>query len=193
MTSFRSDVYQYVARISEFSVVDWFVYIGWVGLMAGLVASTGGFLLVGDYHGITYPPEAWLVPIGALIFSVAISIDTIGHRTIYKEVLQGGEALIHHVTIFNGIGSCVLLCAAYPHRTYFAVPAMVLTALSMVYSLIDEGFHWHRYVTRNSDRVEMWSHVFILIGHGIMMTGWWMFYFGGYQGVRETIDVLANF
>ncbi len=192
MTSFLSDFLVYVGRIKQFSKVDWVVYIAWVGMMSGLVLSTGGFLLFGANRGVIYPMEAWLVPIGALIFSIAISIDTIGHRTVYKEVLKGGEALIHHVTIFTGIGSCVLLCAAYPQRTEFAIPALVLTVLSMVYSLIDEGFHWHRYVTRNSDRVEMWSHVFILIGHGIMMTAWWKFYYVGYPGVTETVSLLAK-
>jgi hypothetical protein len=69
--------------------------------MSGLVSSTGGFLLLGHSQGISYPSEAWLVPAGALTFAIAISIDTIGHRTVYKEVLKGGEALIHHVTIFT--------------------------------------------------------------------------------------------
>ena len=192
MMSFLSDFCVYVGRVREFTKIDWLVYLAWVGLMTGLVASTGGFLLIGSQNGVSYPMEAWLIPIGALIFAGAISIDTIGHRTIYKEVLKGGEALIHHVTIFNGIGSCVLLCLANPQRTEFAIPALVLTVLSMIYSLIDEGFHWHRYVTKNSDRIEMWSHVFILVGHGIMMTAWWKFYYGGYVGVTETVNVISQ-
>jgi hypothetical protein len=192
MTSFLSDVSVYVGRIRQFDRTDWAVYTVWIGLMLGLVGSTGGFLLVGHLHGVRFPEEAWLVPTGALIFALSISIDTIGHRTIYKEVLKGGEALVHHVTIFAGIGSCVLLCAAYPHRTFFAIPAMVLTVLSFVYSMIDEVFHWRRYVTQKSDRVEMWSHVGILTGHGIMMLGWWTFYYGGYQGVAETVRVIQG-
>jgi hypothetical protein len=192
MTSFLADARVYVGRIREFDRADWIVYLGWVGLMLGLVLSTGGFLLVGHAHGVVYPDEAYLVPIGALIFAVAISIDTIGHRTVYKEVLAGGEALVHHVTIFAGIGSCVLLCAAYPQRSAFAIPAMVLTGLSVTYSLIDEVFHWRRYVTMKSDRVEMWSHVFILTGHGIMMVGWWSFYAKGYPGVAETLAIFAR-
>ena len=47
------------------------------------------------------------------MFTIAIAIDTIGHRTIYKEVLRGGEQLVHHITIVCGVASCVLLVLAY--------------------------------------------------------------------------------
>jgi hypothetical protein len=192
MTSFLSDVGVYVGRIRQFSRGDWLVYAVWVGLMLGLVGATGGFLLVGRAAGIDFPAEAWLVPGGAAVFTVAIAVDTIGHRTIYREALRGGEALVHHITIFAGVASCILLCAAYPQKAGFAIPAMVTTAVSFIYSLVDEGFHWRRYVQQKADRVEMWSHVFILLGHGTMMLGWWRFYALGYPGVAETLDVLAQ-
>ncbi len=185
----RSALAIYVGRIREFTRTDWLVYLGWVGMMLGLVASTGGFLLFGHLHGVRFPVEAWLVPAGAAIFTVAISIDTIGHRTIYKEALRGGEALVHHITIFSGVASCVLLVLAYAYRGA-AIPAMVFTGLSFLYSLIDEAFHWRRYTSAKADHVEMWSHVFIFVGHGIMMTGWWWFYAVGYPGVGETLAAL---
>lgn len=190
--SFPSEVAIYVGRVREFERTDWAVYTGWVGLMLGLVLSTGGFLFIGHSGGVHYPGEAWMVPFGALIFAVSISIDTIGHRTIYKDEISKAEGLVHHITIFCGVGSCVLLCAAYNHREWFWVPAMVLTVLSFVYSLVDEVFHWRRYVGRHADRVEMWSHVGILVGHSIMMIGWWAWYFGGYQGVAETLPLLPG-
>jgi hypothetical protein len=190
-TNFLAEVATYVGRIRQFDREDWQVYIAWIGLMSGLVFSTGGFLLLGHSHGVRYPGEAWLVPIGAAIFTLAIAVDTIGHRTIYKEVLEGGEALVHHVTIFCGVGSCILLCLAYQHRASFWIPAMVLTVLSFVYSLIDEGFHWRRYIHGASDRTEMWSHAFIFIGHLTMMIGWWRFFQLGYPGVRETVALLS--
>lgn len=179
----------YVGRIREFGRVDWAVYLGWVGMMLGLVASTGGFLLVGARAGVRFPAEAWSVPIGAAIFAVAIAIDTIGHRTIYKQALRGGEQLVHHITIACGVASCVLLCAAYSHPGLW-VPALVLTVLSFVYSLVDEGFHWRRYTSSQADPVEMWSHVAIFIGHGTMMLGWWMYFRAGYPGVAETLVAL---
>lgn len=182
----------YVGRIREFRRADWLVYTAWVGLMLGLVAVTGAFVLVGRRAGAPLPPEAALVPVGAAIFTLAIAVDTIGHRTIYKEVLRGGEALVHHVIIFLGIASCVLLCAAYRGGARFAVPAFVLTVLSFIYSLVDEAMHWRRYLSAKSDVVEMWSHVFILVGHATMMTGWWIWYVHGYPGVRETLAALAR-
>jgi hypothetical protein len=188
--SFPSEVAVYVGRISHFDRTDWAVYVGWVGLMLGLLFSTAGFLLVGHSHGVSFPAEAWLVPAGVSVFAASIAIDTIGHRTVYKQEIKHAEGLVHGVTIFCGVGSCILLCAAYAQRGTFWIPAMVLTVLSFVYSLVDEVFHWRRYVGLHSDRVEMWSHVGILVGHGTMMLGWWSWFFGGYQGVGETVAAL---
>ncbi|MBP8806098.1 MAG: hypothetical protein KBG48_17930 [Kofleriaceae bacterium] len=179
----------YVGRIREFDRTDWQVYIVWIGMMLGLVFSTAGFLAFGHAHGVRFPVEAWLVPIGAAIFSVAIAIDTIGHRTIYKEALKGGEALIHQITIVNGVASCVLLVLAYAHRGA-VIPAMVTTGLSFMFSVFDEGFHWKRYTSSQADPVEMWSHVGIFLGHGIMMVGWWWFWALGYPGVAATLGAL---
>lgn len=187
----RSAFAIYVGRIRAFDRTDWLVYLGWVGLMLGLVGSTGGFLVAGHLHGVTFPADAWWVPIGAAVFTIAIAIDTIGHRTIYKEALRGGERLVHHITMLCGIASCVLLTLAYSHPAA-AVPALVFTILSLVYSLVDEAFHWRRYVTHRSDAVEMWSHLGILVGHGTMMLGWWLFYRAGYPGVRETLAALGG-
>jgi hypothetical protein len=190
--SFLSELRVYVGRMRDFTRIDWLVYVSWVGLMLGLVASTGGFLLAGHLHGVRFTPEAWLVPLGAGLFSLSIAVDTIGHRTIYKQEISGAEGLVHGITIFCGITSCVLLTAAYHHPRGLWIPAMVLTVLSMVYSLVDEAFHWRRYVRKYSDRVEMWSHVGILLGHSCMMLGWWSWFFQGYGGVPETLRALGS-
>ena len=182
----------YVGRVREFQPVDWAVYLAWVGSMTLLVALSAAFLAVGRSAGAAFPAEAYLVPAGAAVFTVAIAVDTIGHRTVYKEVLRGGEALVHHIIIFAAAGSCVLLCAAYPRHALAAVPAAVLTVVSFVYSLVDEALHWHRYLSRRSDPVEMWSHAFILIGHATMMAGWWRFYLLGYPGVGLTLRALGG-
>ncbi len=182
----------YVGRIRQFERGDWLVYGAWVGLMFGLVLATGGFVLVGHFAGAPLPAEAYLVPLGALVFTISIAIDTIGHRTIYKQEIKRAEGLVHGITIFCGIGSCILLCAAYTSRSALWVPAMVLTVLSFVYSLIDEAFHWRRYVAQVSDRVEMWSHVGIFIGHAVMMVAWWSWFFQDYAGVAETLQNLPS-
>ena len=190
MTSFPSEFAQYVGRVRQFERVDWAVYVAWVGLMLGLVFSTGGFLLVGNAHGAPFPAVAWWVPIGAVLFTVSIAIDTIGHRTVYKAEISGAEGLVHGITILCGIASCVLLCLAYQRHDVW-IPALVLTLLSLLYSLIDEAFHWRRYVGKHSDRVEMWSHVGILAGHAIMMTAWWVWFFQGYGGVPEAVAAIG--
>lgn len=190
--SFFAELVVYVSRMREFGREDWIVYVAWVGMMLGLVGSTGGFLLVGHAHGAVFPEEAWLVPIGAAMFTVAIAVDTIGHRTVYRVVIAKAERLVHHVTIVFGVGSCVLLCAAYAHRAAFWIPAAAATILSFVYSLIDEAFHWRRYESERSDRVEMASHALILFGHGTMMVGWWRWFYLGYPGVAETVAALTG-
>jgi hypothetical protein len=186
------EVALYVGRMRQFQRNDWLVYASWIGLMLGLCFSTGGFVWVGRQASAPLPREAYLVPLGALVFTLAIALDTIGHRTIYKEALRGGEALVHHIIILAGIGSCILLCAAYSGGATYAVPALVLTILSFVYSLVDEVMHWRRYLGGKSDVVEMWSHVFILIGHGVLMAGWWLWYWRGYAGVAETLAALSS-
>jgi len=190
MTSFPSELAQYVGRVRQFERVDWAVYVAWVGLMLGLVFATGGFLLTGNAHGVSFPASAWWVPIGAVVFTVSIAIDTIGHRTVYKAEISGAEGLVHGITILCGIASCVLLCLAYQRHDVW-IPALVLTLLSLLYSLVDEAFHWRRYVRKYSDRVEMWSHVGILAGHSTMMTAWWVWFFQGYGGVPQTLAALG--
>jgi hypothetical protein len=185
-------IHLYVGRIRQFGRTDWIVYVTWVGLMLGFCLVTAAFVWLGLHSGAPLPPEARLVPLGAAIFTGAIAVDTIGHRTIYKEALRGGEALVHHVIIALGIGSCVLLCAAYTGGRAYGVPALVLTVLSFVYSLVDEVMHWRRYLAAKSDVVEMWSHVFILVGHATMMVAWWVWYARGYAGVAETLAALRE-
>jgi hypothetical protein len=193
MTSVSLELRTYFGRFREFSRRDWIVYAAWVGLILSLCFASAAFLFIGGAHGAVFPADAYLVPIGAGIFAASIAVDTIGHRTVYKQVLKGGEAMVHHIIIVNGIGSCVLLCAAYPQNASWATPALVMTILSFSYSFADEILHWRRYLTGRSDVVEMWSHVGILVGHGIMMLGWWRWYFQGYAGVAETLAALERF
>lgn len=158
--------------------------------MCGLLFSTSGFVLFGYFHGVTFPSYVWNVPIGTFIFVGAIAFDTIGHRTIYKEELLKGEALVHHITIFAGITSCLLLCLAYSFPGFLYVPSLVMVILSVFYSMIDEALHWRRYLNGHSDRVEMWSHFFIFTGHLQMILSWWIWFLDKYRGVKETLLLL---
>ena len=190
MSSFLRDTIDYAAEVRHFDTKDWIVYVLWVGLMAGLFFATFGFVMLGHAHGVSYPSYVWNVPIGCFVFIGAISFDTIGHRTRYREQLKKGEALVHHITIFAGITSCLVLCLAYNYPVFLRIPAISLIALSIFYSMIDEGLHWHRYLTGHSDRVEMWSHFFIFLGHTIMILAWYQWFSEGYPGVAETLAFL---
>jgi hypothetical protein len=189
-TTFIRETIIYAGRVRQFGGLDWLSYVAWVGLMSGLFFAVAGFMLIGYLNQVTYPVYAWNLPIGIFIFVVAIAFDTIGHRTVYKAELLKGEALVHHITIFAGITSCLLLCLAYRWPVALKIPSLVMVLLSVFYSVIDEGLHWRRYVQGHSDRVEMWSHFFIFLGHMIMMLTWWTWFVEGYAGVRETLQYL---
>lgn len=188
---FLQDVVHYARRMGSFERQDWNVYFAWIGLMFGLLGGELVFLVWGAGGGVVYPPYVWNIPLGTLIFVVAIAFDTIGHRTVYKQALQSGEALVHHITIAAGISSTVLLCLAYHYREFLMIPTLVMVILSIFYSVIDEAMHWFRYAQGNSDRVEMWSHFFIFVGHLIMMAGWTYWFVDGYPGVKETLTVMG--
>lgn len=185
--NFFKEMSVYAGHIRDFSQKDWVIYIAWVGLMLGLFLSVGSFLWFGYSHGVHYPAYVWNIPLGILIFALAISFDTIGHQTVYKEELLKGERLVHHVTIFSGIVSILLLCLAYHQRDFFMIPALVFISLSIFYSVIDEALHWRRYLQMYSDRVEMWAHFGIFVGHNIMVFAWIYWFFQGYPGVAETL------
>lgn len=185
--SFVRESYVYVSRIREFDKRDWLTYVAWIGLMSGLFFVTLGFVGFGHINQVSFPSYVWNVPIGTAIFVGAIAFDTIGHRTIYKEELKKGEALVHHITIFAGISSCLLLSLAYNWHEFLYLPSLVMVLLSIFYSVVDEALHWRRYFNGFSDRVEMWSHFFIFIGHLLMILSWWHWFAQGYPGVRQTL------
>lgn len=189
-TLFIKETILYAKQVNQFNKQDWLSYIAWVGLMLGLLFSTTAFTLIGYLNGVDFPAYVWSVPIGTFIFVGAIAFDTIGHRTTYKHELLKGEALVHHITIFAGVTSCLILCLAYTWPEFLRFPALSFVALSIFYSIIDEGMHWRRYVSGYSDRVEMWSHFFIFLGHTIMILSWWHWYDEGYPGVAEILSTL---
>ncbi len=186
--TYWDEAISYVKQVKQFNGMDWVSYIAWVGLMCGLLFATGGFVLWGHTHGVVFPAYVWNLPMGTAIFVGAIAFDTIGHRTTYKEELKKGEALVHHITIFAGITSCLLLSMAYHWPVALKIPSLVFIVLSIFYSMIDEAFHWRRYLIGQSNRIEMWSHFFIFLGHLIMIITWWQWFSEGYPGVEETLN-----
>ena len=46
--------------------------------------------------------RSWLVPAGAALFAVSIAVDTIGHRTIYRDAISGPEGLDDIRTLIAG-------------------------------------------------------------------------------------------
>ncbi len=178
----------YAGRIGEFNATDWLVFLMWVGMIIGLMASFFAFLCTGDSNGVYYPAYVWNILIGIFIFGVSTSFNTIGHKTIYYVEPQKAESLIvYHVTIMLGIVSSVLLCLAYHYPVFLTVPVLVLVGFFVMYSFIDECTHWIRHYTKHSGPVEMCAHVGIFTGFKIMMAAWVWWFLDGYPGVAETL------
>ncbi len=186
LREFRS----YVANIRSFDGRDWFLYAMWMGTIFSLFAGTSAFVLFGTLGGVDFPGYVYFVPIGTFLFSTALAVDDIGHRTLYKEDLKAGEGQVHRMIVATAVPSVMALCLSYQHPETFRMPALALIFLSLFYSALDEAMHWVRYRTKGLDRVEMWSHFVAITGHVLMISCWWQWYDDGYKGVAETLRLL---
>jgi len=182
-----TEVADYVANIRRFESSDWTRYAMWIGTISSLFIGVTTFLTVGHVNGVEYPGYVWFIPLGAGMFTLALSIDDIGHRTMYKADLKKGEGHIHQMIVATAVPSVMALCLCYEHPETFKMPALGLIFLSFFYSILDEAMHWQRYMTKKFDRVEMWSHFVAILGHVIMIACWWQWYSAGYPGVEETV------
>lgn len=185
-----SEFGSYVSNIARFTRGDWLGYAFWIGTIFSLLIGTSFFVLWGYFHGVDWPGYVWFVPLGVFMFASALSIDDIGHRTLYKTDLKKGEGYVHQMIIATAVPSVMALCLCYEHPDTFRMPALTLIALSFFYSAIDEAMHWHRYMTKYFDRIEMWSHFVAIMGHVLMISTWWQWYNAGYPGVAETLATL---
>jgi hypothetical protein len=181
----------YVKNIKTFTSEDWLRYSCWIGTIASLFVGVSAFLMVGTYGGVTYPGYVWFIPFGTGLFMCSLAIDDIGHRTLYKEDLKRGEGHVHQMIMVTAVTSVMALCLCYEHGATFQMPALALIFLSLFYSAVDEGLHWHRYLSKGVDRVEMWCHFLAITGHVLMIACWWHWYKNGYVGVQETLRVLS--
>lgn len=186
-TEFRN----YIGQIRFFSRWDWTCYIAWVACLFSLFLGVSFFLLTGYQAGVIFPGYVWFIPVGALVFSTALALDTIGHRTIYKAELLRAEMHVHHMIIATAVPSVMALCLGYSHPENLRMIIIGLIFLSFFYSAIDEGLHWKRYLENGVDRVETWSHFFAILGHVVLIGTWWQWYSTGYLGVKETLAVLG--
>ena len=192
MISFIKDSRVYVSRIQRFNLRDYVEYALWVGFLFFLTAITLFFLVYASQNQISFPNYAWFIPIGSGILWLSVSVDSIGHKTVYKEALESGESLVHSIIIvFSGL-SCIFLCAAAWDRMLWGVPALVFSVLSICFSFIDEWMHWKRYMSGKCDRVEAVAHSGILSGHLLLLAGWWLWLLTGYQGFTETMILLLG-
>ncbi len=181
----------YISNIRDFENSDWLRYTAWIGTISTLFFGVTTFVLIGYFNGVQWPGYVWNIPAGTLLFVVALAIDDIGHRTLYKkDLIDSGEGAVHQMIVVTAVTSVMALCLCYQHPSALRMPALSLIGLSLFYSVIDEALHWHRYLTKKMDRVEMWSHFCAIGGHVIMITSWWQWYTEGYKGVTETLTFL---
>lgn len=189
--SATADFFVYVLRVKEFNTKDWLLYGLWISTISSLFIGMTSFILYGWSHAIPWPGYVWFIPIGSGLFSMALAIDDIGHRTVYKEQLNKGEKYVHRMIVITAVGSVVCLCCGFGHPEVFRTPSLALIFLSFFYSAIDEWLHWKRYLSFGLDKVEMWSHFVAIVGHVLLIAAWWEWYQAGYPGVRDTLVLLG--
>ena len=180
----------YIRRIKDFGRSDWVRYLMWIGTVSSLFFGVSSFVLFGAVNGVDWPGYVWFIPAGAGLFTLALAIDDIGHRTVYKQYLIKGEGHVHQMIVATAVPSVIALCLCYEHAETFQMVALGLISLSFFYSAIDEGMHWYRYICHEFDRIEMWSHFFAITGHVVMILCWWQWFKAGYPGVSETLEYL---
>lgn len=190
--AFPREALAYVLNIRRFEAEDWWRYAAWIGTIAALFVSVSVFLAFGFMNDVSFPGYVWFIPGGTFLFVSALALDDIGHRTLYKAELQAGEGHVHKMIVVTAVTSVMALCLCYQHGETFEVAALALIFLSLFYSAIDEALHWHRYLTKHMDRVEMWSHFVAIVGHVLMISAWWHWYRQGYPGVAETLAFLSS-
>lgn len=190
LTGVFSEITGYISNIRDFGRSDWIRYVCWIGTISSLFIGVTTFVLLGWLNGVQFPGYVWFIPAGTGLFTLALSIDDIGHRTLYKTDLAKGEAHIHQMIVATAVPSVMALCLCYEHPETFKMPALGLIFLSFFYSILDEAMHWVRYMTKGLDRVEMWSHFAAIFGHVLMIACWWQWYSNGYPGVAETLTFL---
>lgn len=185
-----NEIASYIGNIKDFGKSDWIRYVSWIGTISSLFIGVTTFIMIGWLNGVDYPGYVWFIPFGAGLFTTALAIDDIGHRTLYKIDLAKGEAHIHQMIVGTAVPSVMALCLCYEHPDTFKMPALGLIFLSFFYSMLDEAMHWVRYMAKGIDRVEMWSHFLAIMGHVLMIACWWQWYSEGYPGVAETVSFL---
>lgn len=190
--AFPREALTYVGNIRRFDGGDWLRYVAWIGTIASLLIGVSAFLTLGFVNGVVYPGYVWFIPGGTFLFVSALAVDDIGHRTLYKADLRAGEGHVHKMIVVTAVSSVMALCLCYQHGETFEVAALALIFLSLFYSAVDEALHWHRYLTKHMDRVEMWSHFVAILGHVLMISAWWHWYRQGYPGVAETLAYLPR-
>lgn len=178
---------RYVRNIRNFQLEDWVRYTLWIGTISSLLVGVTGFILLGYFNGVVWPGYVWFILLGTAMFVGALSIDDIGHRTMYKEYLRSGEGHVHQMIVATAVPSVMALCLCYENPETFQMPALSLIFLSLFYSAVDEAMHWYRYLTKKFDRIEMWSHFVAITGHVLMISCWWQWFQSGYPGVAETL------
>jgi hypothetical protein len=182
---------EYLSYYKTFSRRDWIIYLSWVGIMLALGLSTLIFFLVGSSNGVNFPVYTWLIPIGILTFTFAITFDNIAHSAIYKQWIDPAEYMVHNFSTVAGVLTVFALMAGYDYPTLMRVPIYVFAFLSILYSLIDEAMHWFRYARGGSGYVEVTMHFLILVGHTTMVLAWIWWYETGYEGVAATLSALG--
>ncbi len=164
--------------------VDFFISVGSV---FGAFFLTLGFTIFALIKHVPIPPETLSIPIGFGVFAFAWIFDSIAHRSVYANVIDAQEKLIHNIMVYlSGFPLFISFILAYwvPGLMFPFIIGFLFT--KTLFSIIDEAaFHWPRLRAGRSDAIEMYAHYGQFFANVLFDVGFlYLIYWNHYEVIK---------
>lgn len=158
-----------------------------IGSVFGAFFTTLFFTIWASIRHIPIPQEAYAIPIGFGLFAFAWIFDSIAHRSVYANVIDAQEKLVHNIMVY---------CSGFPLFISFVlaywVPGLMLPFIigflftKTMFSIIDEAaFHWPRLRAGRSDIIEMYAHYTQFLANVLFDVGFlYLIYWNKYEVIK---------
>lgn len=166
-----------------------------VGSVWGVTLATIFLAIVALVKKIPIPQIAYAIPISFLIFGISWIFDGIAHRSVYKNVIDRGEFVIHNfMTFFSGFPLFICFIVAY-WLPWLMLPFIFGFAFNKtMYSVYDEmRYHQIRFQEGRSDMLEMVAHSFQFLSNCAFDFAWiYWIYKLHYAGIKELFSTILH-
>lgn len=158
-----------------------------VGSVLGAFLLTLAFTVAALIKHIPIPEEVYSIPIGFGLFFFAWIFDSIAHRSVYANVIDAQEKLVHNIMVYaSGFPLFISFVLAYwlPHLMFPFIIGFLFT--KTMFSIIDECyFHWPRLRMGRSDKIEIYAHYGQFLANVLFDVGFlYLIYWDKYEVVK---------